>query len=504
MADNKRIAKNTLMLYFRMMLVMLVSLYTSRVILHNLGVEDFGIYNVVGGIVSMFTFLNGSLSGATSRYITFELGRKDYQRLNKVFNTALLIHILLSLIIVILSETVGLWFFYNKMSIPADRMDAAFWTYQISVFTCCVSLTQVPYNATINAHEDMSIYAYISIVEALLKLIIVYLISVSPIDKLVFYALLFCMLQIGIMFFYRIYCIKKYRETAISFYKDKGLFREMFSYAGADLIGNISVLLQGQGLNLLLNVFFGPSVNAARAIAYQVQGAVSQFSGNFMAAASPQIIKLYAENKINEMMELVKECSCFSFYLMWLIAFPIILETDYILTLWLGEYPPEVVPFLHLIFIICLIQCVKTPRTRVYHATGNLKLVNLWGGTILCMAFPLAYLFLKMGYGPESVFWAANISMLLSEVASIFILKRYVDYSILEYLRVVYGRCLLVVFVSSIIPCYLCDKIVDVSFIRLIINCLLSTCSILLTVWLLGINRETRGFIIEYIHKKIK
>lgn len=197
------------MLYFRMMLVMLVSLYTSRVILHNLGVEDFGIYNVVGGIVSMFTFLNGSLSGATSRYITFELGRKDYQRLNKVFNTALLIHILLSLIIVILSETVGLWFFYNKMSIPADRMDAAFWTYQISVFTCCVSLTQVPYNATINAHEDMSIYAYISIVEALLKLIIVYLISVSPIDKLVFYALLFCMLQIGIMFFYRIYCIKK-------------------------------------------------------------------------------------------------------------------------------------------------------------------------------------------------------------------------------------------------------------------------------------------------------
>lgn len=503
MANNKRIAKNTLILYFRMMLVMLVSLYTSRVILNNLGVEDYGLYNVVGGIVTMFTFLNGSLGAATSRYITFELGRKDYNRLNQVFNTALIIHLIIGGIIIILSETIGLWFFYNKMTIPADRLNAAFWTFQISIFTCFISLTQVPYNATIGAHENMTIYAYISIVETFLKLIIVYLISIAPFDKLIFYALMFSLLQVLIIIFYRVYCIKKYKETQINISINKSLFKEMFSYGGADMIGNISVLAQGQGLNLLLNMFFGPSVNAARAIAYQVQGAASQFSNNFLGAVSPQIIKLYAEEKIEEMMQLMKNSSCLSFYLMWIIAFPIILETDYILTLWLKEYPNYTINFLHLIFLLCLIQSIKSPRVRVFHATGHIKLSNIVVGTLLCMAFPLAYLFLKLGYGPSSVFWAANLTMILSEFISVFILKRYIMFSIKEYLLHVHFRCLIVSIVSFIIPFLLYDKYLEESFIRLICTCILTTISSFITIWFLGLDKNMRNAIIEFIKKKI-
>lgn len=267
MSDNRRIAKNTVFLYFRMLLVMGVNLYTSRVVLKALGFEDYGLYNVVGGIVAMFTFLNGSLGSATSRYITFELGKKNYGRLNRIFNTALVIHTAIAFLIILLAETAGLWFFYEKMTIPFGRLDAAFWVYQISIITCFFSLTQVPYNATIIAYEDMKIYAYVGIAEVLLKLAVVFLLSVSPIDRLVFYAVLLCLIQIGILSFYRFYCNRHYASCKIHISRDRELFREMFSYGGYDLIGNISVLAQGQGLNILLNMFYGPAVNAARGIA---------------------------------------------------------------------------------------------------------------------------------------------------------------------------------------------------------------------------------------------
>lgn len=502
MSNNKRIAKNTMFLYFRMMLIMGVALYTSRIVLKTLGIEDFGIYNVVGGIVTMFTFLNGSLGSATSRYITFELGKKNYERLNQVFNVAFLIHIAIGFIVVLLAETVGLWFFYEKMCIPENRMGAAFWVYQISIITCFFSLTQVPYNAAIIAHENMKIYAWVGIVEVICRLCIVYLLLVSPIDKLVFYALLLCLLQVGVMIFYRCYCKKHYKESNIRIYKEKGLYKEMFGYAGADLIGNISVLAQGQGLNLLLNVFFGPVVNAARGVAYQVQGAVTQFSGNFMTAVRPQIIKSYAEGDITGMMKLVKDSSCASFYLMWIISFPIMLEADYILSLWLGKYPDHTVSFLNLILVLCLIQTLKTPRSTVFHATGKLKFVNMIVGGILCAAFPLAYLFLKLGMSPESVFWAANISMLFSEIASVIVLKKYINYSIGAYLLHVHVRCLLVVLLSVIIPCLLYDKILAPSFGRLIFTSVLTTLSILSVVFCVGMDKEMRHKIVKLVKQR--
>lgn len=504
MSDNRRIAKNTVFLYFRMLLVMGVNLYTSRVVLKALGFEDYGLYNVVGGIVAMFTFLNGSLGSATSRYITFELGKKNYGRLNRIFNTALVIHTAIAFLIILLAETAGLWFFYEKMTIPFGRLDAAFWVYQISIITCFFSLTQVPYNATIIAYEDMKIYAYVGIAEVLLKLAVVFLLSVSPIDRLVFYAVLLCLIQIGILSFYRFYCNRHYASCKIHISRDRELFREMFSYGGYDLIGNISVLAQGQGLNILLNMFYGPAVNAARGIAYQVQGTITQFSSNFMTAVRPQIIKSYAEGDLEAMMKLVKQSSCFSFYLMWMISLPVCLEADYLLSLWLGEYPEHMVNFLVLVIVLCLIQTVKTPRTTIFHATGHIKWSNIIVGGLLCMAFPLAYIALKSGGSPESVFWMANVTMILSEFASALVLKRYIHYSVCDYLLQVHGRCLFVAAVSFAVPYLLYDKWMEASFVRLLSTCMLSLVSVGLASYCLGMDRHLRSKILQLVKNKIK
>ena len=486
-----------------MFLIMGVYLYTSRIILATLGVEDFGIYNVVGGVVTMFSFLNGSLGGATSRYITFELGRKDYEKLNKIFNVALLTHIFIGLVIVILSETIGLWFLCEKMIIPEERFNAAYWVFQISILSSIASLIQVPFNATIIAHENMKIYAYVGIIEAILKLVVVYMLAYSPFDTLIYYAILLCLINVGIVSFYRLYCIRLYPESQIRLCKQLALYKDMFKFAGSDLIGNVSVLAQGQGLNLLLNIFFGPVVNAARAIAYQVQGAITQFGNNFMTAVRPQIIKLYAQGEIKEMFRLVYLSSNFSYYLMWLMIFPICLEADYILTLWLGEYPNHSVSFLILVFILCLIQTLKTPRTIVLHATGKLFLANVVIGTLLCCAFPLAYVFLKMGGEPESVFWAANITLLLSEFISVFIVRKYVEYNIADYLLNVHGRCAIVTVVSLILPYFLYDRYMEPSFVRLILTCCLSTISIVATVWCIGMNKDMRQKTVTFIKSKI-
>ena len=503
MSDNTRIAKNTIFLYFRMFLIMGVSLYTSRVVLSALGVEDYGLYNVVGGIVAMFSFLNGSLSGATSRFITFELGRKDYVKLNKIFNVALVVHIFIAFIIILLAETIGLWFFYEKMIISEDRLNAAFWVYQISILTTFFSLTQVPYTATIIAHEDMKIYAYVGIVEVILKLLIVYLLAVSPFDKLVFYAILLCVIQIGIILYYRYYCIKQYPESRIKLCREKELYKNIFSFAGSDMIGGISVMAQGQGLNLLLNVFFGPAVNAARAIAYQIQGAVTQFSNNFMTAVRPQIIKSYAQGDIDNMWKLVIQSSCFSFYLMWMICLPICLETDTILTLWLGKYPEHTVSFLNLIFILCLIQTVKTPRVTIFHAMAKVFWSNITVGVVLCMAFPLAYLFLKIGWEPESVFWASNITMILSEFVSVVVLRHFLKFSAIKYFLQVHGRCILVTIVSSIIPYLLFDKYLDAGLLRLMCTCVITTISVGITSLYLGMNASMRLKIYTIVKDKI-
>lgn len=315
-ANNKRIAKNTLLLYIRMLFGLLVSLYTSRVILQTLGVEDYGVYNVVGGMISMFTFLNGGMSSATSRYITFEIGKGNMEQLKKVFSTALQIHAIIALLIVLLGETLGLWLLMNELVIPNGRMGAAMWVYQCSIISSVVGIMSVPYNADIIAHEKMSAFAYISVLEIILKLLIVYLLLVLPFDKLKVYAILVLLVGLLIRYIYTRYCYKHFEESNYIHRLDKSLLMEMLSFASWSFWGNLAAVLYTQGLNMMLNIFFGPIVNAARGIATQVQGVIQQFVGNFQMALNPQITKTYAAGELQQMHSLMFRSARFSFMLL--------------------------------------------------------------------------------------------------------------------------------------------------------------------------------------------
>ena len=323
--NNKRIAKNTIFLYFRMIFIMVVSLFTSRVVLNTLGVEDYGIYNVVGGIVAMFGFLNASMSSSTQRYIAYALGKNDYGNLRKIFSTCFLTHLLIAFVVLVLIETVGIWLLYNKMVIPTDRMNAAFWVFQFSSISAVVAIIGVPFNSDIIAHEKKSAVAYITILEVVLKLVIVYMLSIGNIDKLILYAALILVVQISIVFFYQIYCLKHFEESRIKFIWDGSLFKEIFGFAGWNMWGCLAHILYTQGLNILLNMFFGPAVNAARGVATEVQGAVQQFSSNFQMALNPQITKTYAANDMKSMHTLIYRSSKFTFFLLFVIGFGCIL-----------------------------------------------------------------------------------------------------------------------------------------------------------------------------------
>lgn len=372
-ANNKRIAQNTLMLYFRMFLIMAVTLYTSRVILQTLGVTDFGIYNVVAGVVTMFGFINSSLSGASSRFITFALGRGDVNELQKEFSSIVVIHYLIAAGILILAETVGLWFVLHKLVIPEGRMQAAFWVYQSAVVSSVVMLISTPYNALIIAHEHMGAFAYISILETFSKLGIVLLLFVVKYDKLIIYAVLIVLVQIIIRIVYTIYCRKHFPESNGNLILDKKRAREIFSYAGWILNGNLAVVGYTQGLNILLNLFFGPAVNAARGIAVQVQSACNQFFASFQTAVNPQITKSYAQNDLPYMHQLVMSSSRFSFYLMLLISLPILFQTEYILHLWLGKVPDYTVNFVRIMLLVALNYTLSGPTLIAIHATGRIK-----------------------------------------------------------------------------------------------------------------------------------
>lgn len=500
--NNKRIAKNSLLLYFRMFIVMCIQLYTSRIILQTLGVVDFGIYGVVGGIVTMFTFINGALGAATSRYFTFELGKGNFEKLRKVFCLSVVNHIIIALIVLLLSETIGLWFLYEKMVIPTERMYAALWVFHISVLTVCFSLTQVPYTAAIIAHEKMGIYAHVGLIEVILKLILVFAIVYSPIDRLIFYAISLFILQITIMMIYRYYCIHSYKECHFRLYKDKQLCKEMIQYASYDLIGNISVMAQGQGLNIVLNMFAGPVANAARAIAFQVQGAATQFSNNFMTAVRPQIIKYYAQNNIESMMKLVYQSSIFCYALLLIIILPLSLRIDYILRLWLGFYPNYTPSFTILVLINTLISAFRNPRTTIFHASGNIKLSNIITGGILCSSFPLGYFLMRWEFHPNYIFVGMLLTTIIADISNLLLLKKYIRYSIRNFLVKVHIPCLAIT-VLSIIPIFICHQLLSETFINLIILILITIITISFFTFYLGLTKEVRQKYIAIIKDRI-
>ena len=492
--NNKRIAKNTLLLYFRMIFMMAVSLFTSRVILNTLGIEDYGIYNVVGGVVAMFGFLNGSMSSATQRYITFALGKGDEKRLQTVFSTTLQIHTLIAAIIVILGETIGLWFLYNKMQIPIDRIDAAFWVLQCSIISTVVMIVSVPYNAAIIAHEKMSAFAYISVLEVVLKLVIIYLLVIFPVDKLILFAFLILAIQVLIRFCYSIYCHKHFKETKYKHVWDKALFKEMTGFAGWSLFGNLSAVLFTQGLNMLLNVFFGPVVNAARAVAVQVQNAIQQFVGNFQMALNPQITKTYAQGKMEEMHKLMYRSARFSFYLLFFLSLPVIFETDFILTIWLKTVPDHTVTFLRIMICTSLIYTCANPMIIANQATGKVKKYQAVCGATLIMILPISWILLELGFPAYSVFIVHFVMEGVCQLARMLMLRPLIGIGLRDYFYNIYLRVAIVVIAAVVFP-GLVYVYMPEGLIRFLAVGMVSVLSVSSSAYLLGLSANERVFI---------
>lgn len=506
-SNNKRIAKNTLMLYIRMLITMIVGLFTSRVILQALGVEDWGIYNVVGGVVGMFSLLSGSLSAAISRFITFELGKGEIEKLKKVFSSAVTIQIMLALIVVVVAETIGLWFLNNKLVIPEERMFAARWVYQLSILTFAISLISVPYNAAIIAHERMSAFAYMSIFDVFTKLLIAFSLNYTHYDKLILFGVLGTVLSLINRLIYGIYCKKHFEECTYRFSFDKSLLKQMFSFAGWNFIGASSAVLRDQGGNIILNIFCGPTANAARGIAMQVSTAIQGFVKNFMTALNPQITKSYASGDHDYMMSLIYKGARFSYYILLILSLPVIINVNYILTLWLGIVPEHTTIFVQLVLIFAMSESLANPLVTAMLATGNIRNYQIIVGGLQMMNLPISYIFLKLGYPPETIFIVAIFISFCCEMARLYMLRGMIQLSMRSFLREVYFNVILVTIVAAIIPIIL-FKILPEDFLGFIINCVCCVLCTTISILYIGLSRNERQMIITkavtFIRQKLK
>jgi O-antigen/teichoic acid export membrane protein len=492
--NNKRIAKNTIMLYFRMLFTMAVSLYTSRVVLNTLGVEDFGIYNVVGGIVIMFGFLNNAMAASTQRFLTFEMGKGDLNQINRVFSMSITIHSLIAIIVLILSETVGLWFLNTQLNIPVVRMIAANWVYQFSIFAFIITVLNVPYNAAIIAHERMNVYAYVSIIEVILKLAIVFMLVWFGFDKLKFYALLVFTVSLVIRIIYTLYCKRKFEECRYNFFWDKKLFQHMGSFASWNLLGVFAGIAYGQGVNILLNIFFGPVVNAARAIAFQVQGAVNGFVTNFQVAINPPITKSYSIGDKQYMYRLVFSASRYSFYLLLLLSMPVLIETKFILNLWLKTVPDYTIIFTRLALLDVLIYSLSGSLQTMVQATGKVKKYQLVVSGILLLNLPVSYFLLLSGFSPQSTFIVSIFISLIALIGRLVILKIIENFPVGSFFSAVLFRTIAVFFVAAIFPVFISTQISNSSK-QFVLVLIFSILSVMASVYFLGITKSEKIFL---------
>lgn len=505
MSTTKTIAKNTLFLYIRMFLTMGVSLYTSRVVLNTLGVEDYGIFSVVGGIVLLFGFFNAAMSSATQRYLAFDIGKKDDQRLHKTFNATLIIHIGIALLILLLAETIGLWYVNNRLNVADVRMTAVNWVYQFSVMASLVGVMQVPFNALIIARERMNVFALLSIIDVILKLIIVYLLLIVTFDKLVLYSILVFSVTLAVALAYRFYCYKHFRESSFKLYKDKEYYKELLSYSGWNLFGNIAAVARGQGINLVLNVFFGTIVNAAYGITMQIQNSVRIFVNNFQLAVNPQIIKSYSQGNFAQTHKLIFQSCRFSFYLMLIIASPILLNTQYVLELWLKVPPPHTVIFVQLSLINILIDCVSGPLIIGAQATGKIKWYQIIMGLFIFLNLPVAYLLLKFTDKPEVVFHVSIIINLLALFFRLFFLRKMMNLNMSAFIKDVFFKTIYIT-VLLLGICYLISHISrsEKGLPDFLIQTSIVVVSTSIIVFFIGLEKNEKKNLINVLKAKIK
>jgi O-antigen/teichoic acid export membrane protein len=501
--NNKRVAKNTIFLYFRMLLIMAVSLYTVRVVLSVLGVQDYGIFNVVAGIVTMFSFLSGTMTSASQRFFAFELGRNDKLQLKRVFSLSVTIHILIGLIIFFCAETLGVWFLNNKMTIPIERLVAANWIFQFSILSFMLTIFTSPYDAILIAHEEFSIYAFVSILEAVLKLTIVFLLKLLFFDKLMTYGLLIFFATCIISFLYISICKRKYKESHYKFYWDKSLFKTMISYAAWNMIGAIANIFKSQGVNILLNLFFGPIVNAAMGLAIQINNAINSLIINFYMAVRPQITKAYAAGEKTYMMQLVFQSAKFSFFLLLILSMPLLLETNFILQLWLKEVPEFTVLFTRLLLVNILIEAMNNQLVAALQSSGKIKNYQAVISILLLMILPISYVFFHFGFKPETIMYVYLSVTIICFVPQIWIVHNTIGMSIKSYLKEVILVMILVAIISFILPLCIHSNL-KFGLFRFFMVIFSSIFSCLLTIYSVGLTNDDRNLMINFFRNKLK
>lgn len=488
-----------------MLLTMGVSLYTSRVVLNALGVEDFGVYSVVGGVVSLFIFLNSAMSSATQRFLTFDIGKKDWNNLNRTFNATLIIHIGVAVLILVIAETLGLWFVNHKLNLPSERMDAANFAYQFSILATVISIIQVPYNALIVARERMNVFALLSIVEGILKLLVAYMLYLSSFDKLKTYSFLLFLSGLLISSCYKLYCVRHFKESRIKWDYDASLYRTLIGYSGWNLFGNAAAVAKGQGTNMLLNIFFGATVNAAYGIMMQVQNAVNLFVSNFQIAVNPQIIKLYASAEILEMQKLMFQASKFSYFLLWVLSMPIIFNIDFILAFWLKDPPPFTAIFVVLCLVNLLIECLSRPLITGALATGRIKWYQIIVGAFLFLNLPFSY-FAFLLHGEPVVFLYIAIALsLITIVVRLFFLKRMIGLRIGIFVKCVIFPILLLSGFSLMVLFGLYNFVEQPrNFFELAIISFLIVLIGLALIWLVGLEKSEKTVLYSLLVNKLK
>lgn len=501
--NNKRIAKNTLLLYIRLFVTMVIGLFTSRVILSTLGVTDYGVNNVVAGFVAMFSMFTNSLSAAISRFLTFNLGKGDAEKLKTVFSTSVNIMIAMAIIVTIVAEIFGLWFLNSKLNIPADRMYAANWVFHFSVITFAVNLISIPYNASIIAHEKMDVFAYISILEVVLKLAVVYMLYISPLDKLITYSFLLLLASVFIRIVYGIYCSRKLEECCYSMVFDRTLLKEMGGFAGWNMLGTACTMFNTQGVNILMNLFFGVVTNAARGIVNQVESVIVQFVSNFTTALNPQVTKSYASGNLDYMHSLVYKGTKFSYYLILIMALPFMFEAEFVLKLWLGEYPEEAPLFLRLAIIATMVDRLGNTTAVAAWATGNIKKYYIIVSATIIFVFPLTYIAYKIGAPAYVAYLIFIIFYFVIMWQKVFILKGLTGFQPKEFLKNVMYPITITTIMAILIPLltahYLADNVVG-SILQIII----SVMSSIVAIYLFGLTKGEKALMMDTIQSRIK
>lgn len=502
--SNKRIAKNTIYLYIRMLVIMALSFVSTRIVLDKLGASDYGIYNLVGGFVSMFVVLNSILQGSTSRFIALGLGKGDKELQKRTFSTALTLHIIIAAIMVVLLEICGVWFLNNKLNVEQDRLWAAHWVFHIAVFQVFWSVTQTPFSASVTAHEHFNMYAIMSIYDVVAKLLVLFLLVYIPFDKLIVYSLLQMVVVITSIIIYRVYCLRKFEECTLELNVDKSLTKEMLNFSGWGTFGHVITVLNAQGTSIILNLFFNTVMNAARGLANTVNFTIAQFVSGFMLASQPQLVKLWGAGEKEKFERLIFNITHCSLFLLAIIGVPALLEVDYVIKIWLGDKVPEyTVEFVKITLLCSFIYKSGSMIDLAINAAGFIKQQSLFSLPFYLLSLPLVYFVLKVGWGPLSAYWVSSIPPFMAFVANLFIVRKYMGFNSVKFFVNVFLKNLFLIALSFFLPWFV-QRNMEQGFARFVIVCFIAVLCTTIVLYSFSLNVETRKMVHDKILHKIK